>query len=382
MKMTFRLQCVVIFLSVLFFSCQKEVDWGLSNRVSIGSLQSNTTGDCLGSTVSGNYKKDTVLNTSHFVSVSVDVDSSGSYSIHTDTVNGYYFRAVGTFLNTGVQVVKLVGAGKPLATGTNTFTVKYNGTTCQFSVLVTAGTVSGGSGTSVYSIVCSNAFLNGTYQATIPMTPSNTLVLDVNVTTVGSWSLNSSTANGIWFSGSGNFSATGQQTITLTATGTPAAAGDFNIAVNNGTSNCLFQVTFTAAAVIDWKFTEGTVTYQGSMDNSQLQSVGPISTYSYSGSNTDDGLVFAIIDLAGGINVNETYSSSNTTSNSSGFVFTAGSGEMYTADNTTSGVNLIFKVTSHNTSTKTMQGTFSGTVRNSANAIKTITTGSFKGTYQ
>lgn len=379
MKIVFGLS-FVIFVSVLISSCQKEVDWGLGNNVSIGSLQSNTTGNCLGSTVSGNYKKDTTLNTSHFVNVSVDVDSSGSYSIHTDTVNGYYFRAIGTFTITGIQVVKLVGAGKPLAAGTNIFTVKYNGTICQFSVTVTAA--AGGGGTSAYSIDCTTADLNGTYEATVAMTTSNTVILDVNVTTAGSWSLTSSSANGITFSGSGNFSGTGAQTITLTATGIPAATGDFSISVNSGTSNCSFQVTFSAAAVIDWKFTEGTITYQGSMDNCQLQSVAGFATFSYIGSNTDDALVFAIVDLGGGINANETYSSSNIAGNSSGFVFSAGSGEMYTADNTTSGVNLIFKVTSHNTSTKTMVGTFSGTVRNSANAIKTISNGQFKGTYQ
>jgi hypothetical protein len=43
---------------------------------------------------------------------------------------------------------------------------------------------------------------------------------------------------------------------------------------------------------------------------------------------------------------------------------------------------MVFKVTSHNTTTKTIEGTFSGTCRNAANAIKTITTGTFKGTYQ
>jgi hypothetical protein len=385
MKMITRIPALLICITLFIISCQKEVDWGIGNRVSIGSLQSSITGDCLGSTVSGNYKKDSVLNSGHYVTVTVDVDSAGTYSISTDTVNGYFFRAIGTFSVAGTQTVKLVGTGKPVIAGTNTFTVKYNGSTCQFSVNVAASTGGGGgsTGTSVYSIDCGTATLNGSYQATISMTPSNTVSLNVKVTTAGTWNLTSATANGISFSGSGNFTATGPQTITLTATGTPTASGDFNISVNSGSSTCPFQVTFTAAPVIDWKFTEGSVTYQGQMDNSQLQTVVTISTYGYSGSNANnDDLVFAIVDFSGGMNANETYNSNNTTGNSSGFVFIADSGEIYTADNTTSGVNLIFKVTSHNTSTKSIQGTFSGTVRNSVNAIKTITNGTFKGTYQ
>lgn len=381
MKMIFRLQGFVIFLSVFILSCQKEVDWGIGNRVSIGSLQSNISGTCLGSTPSGTYKKDTVLNSSNFVSVNVDVDSLGTYSIYTDTVNGYFFRAIGTFNTSGPQIVKLVGTGKPASTGTNTFTVNYNGTSCEFSILVTAGSSGGGGGTSAYTIDCSNADVNGTYQATIATTPSNTVVLDVNVTTVGSWNLTSASANGISFSGSGIFSATGAQTITLAATGTPTATGDFNISVNNGTSNCSFMVTFAAAAVIDWKFTEGAVTYQGVFDDASFQSAGPASIFDYQGSNAGDLLVFAILDFSGGVNANENYNSNTLTSNSATFIFSAGSGETYTADNTTSGVNLTIKVTSHNTGTKTIQGTFSGTVRNSANAIKTISNGTFKGTY-
>ena len=382
MKMISRLYVLVIAFSVFIISCQKEVDWGIANRASIGSLQEDGTGNCLGSAVSGNFKKDTILNSGHFVNVNVDVDSAGAYTIYTDTVNGYFFRAIGTFNASGTQTVKLVASGKPLAAGTNTFTVRYNGTVCQFSVLVTTGTSGGGGGSSAFTIDCSNADVTGTYNATIDMTPANKVTLDVNVTTVGSWNLTSATINGISFSGSGTFTATGTQTITLTATGKPAAAGDFNISVNNGTSNCSFEVTVGAPITIDWKFTEGSITYQGSTDNAQLQSVGPVSAFTYSGSNTDDDIIIALADFGGGINANENYNTNALASNGGGFLFSAGSGESYNADNSTSGVNLLIKVTSHNTSTKTIQGTFSGTVRNSANAIKTITNGTFKGTYQ
>ena len=379
----YRLSVLMISLSVFIFSCQKEVDWGIGNKISVGSLQDDAGGNCLGSSLSGTYKKDTVLTAGNFVNINVDVDSIGTYTIYTDTVNGYFFRASGTFSSTGIQTVKLTGTGKPLAAGTNTFFVKYNGTVCQFSVVVTAGSSGGGGGTSVYTIDCSNAGIVGTYEATIAMTTSNKVTLDVNVTTAGSWNITSSTTNGIVFSGSGTFSATGPQQITLTGNGTPSAAGNFNFTVSNATSSCSFPVTFTAAAVVDWKFTEGSNTYQGTTDLTQFQSAAGITTFAYSGSNTGgDGLVFGLADLTGGINANETYNSNSITSNSGGFVFIAASGDMLTASTATTGVNITFKVTTHNTSTKTIQGTFSGTAKDAANANKTITNGTFKATYQ
>lgn len=369
---------------VIFFSCQKEISGTSSGNSSKGSLQ-NTAGNCLGSSVSGTYKKDTVLTAANFVSVNVQVDSAGTYSITTDTVNGYFFKAAGSFTTTGVQVVKLMGTGKPLNTGTNTFTVKYNGTTCQFTITVTAGSGGGGGGgSSVYTINCSTATLNGTYESGTAMTSSNTVVLNVNVTTAGSWSLTSTATNGITFSGNGTFTNNGAQTITLTASGTPAASGSFNIPVNNGTSNCTFPVSFSTAAIVDWKLTIGSTTYQGVVSNAQLQVVGGLfATFSFAGTNANsETLVFSIVDLAGGINANETYSSNNTTGNSSGFIFNISGGEIYTADNSSTNVNMIFKVTSHSTATKTIQGTFSGTSLTSSNAVATVTNGQFKATYQ
>ena len=379
MKLRLQILILLVIASMTFFSCQKEISGVILSKPSVGSLQKDATGNCLSSSVTGTFKKDEVLNAGNYVNVNVSVDSAGSYTITTDMVNGYSFKASGNFSSTGAQTVKLIASGKPIAAGTDIFTVKYNGTVCQFSVTVTAPT----GGSSAYSIDCASAVLSGTYESGTSMTASNTVVLNVNVTTIGTWSLTTTAVNAITFSGSGNFTSTGAQTITLTASGTPSASGAVNIAVNNGTSNCSFALTINAGAVVDWKFTEGASTYQGTINSAQLTAVATISIFSYSGANTaGDVLVFAITDLSGGINVNETYSSSNTTGNSSGFVFSGANGEMYSADNTTTTVNLVFKVTSHNTSTKAIQGTFTGTVLNSSNAVKTITGGQFKGTYQ
>jgi hypothetical protein len=378
-KTILKLHVFLAILSVISFSCQKEISGEIISKSSVGSLQKDGAGNCLASAVFGTYKKDAVLDATNYVNVNVKVDSTGSFNITTDVVNGYSFKVAGNFSSTGVQTVKLTASGKPIASGTNVFTVKYNGTVCQFSVTVTAPT----GGSSAYSIDCASAVLNGTYENGTSMTSANTVVLNVNVTAIGSWSLSTTAVNGITFNGSGNFTTTGAQTITLTGSGIPTASGAVNVTVNNGTSSCSFPLTINVAAVVDWKFTEGANTYQGTMTSSQLQAIGPISALTYSGSNSTDALVFGLADLAGGINANETYSSTNISGNSCGFVFSSSnSSEMYSADNTTTTVNIVFKVTSHNTSTKVIQGTFSGTVLNSSNVIKTITNGQFKATYQ
>jgi hypothetical protein len=244
MKTLLRLSGLMIFTSVFFIACQKEVSFEKGNvRVSVGSLAVDGTGNCLGAVVSGTYTKDTTLKATNYVDISVQVDTAGTYTISSDTVNGYSFKASGTFSATGTQAVRLAGAGKPLSAGTNIFTVTYNGTTCTFSVTVSTGT----GGSAVFLVNCTGAVAAGTYEVGTPLTAANTITLNVNVTTIGTWSISTAPAvNGITFSGSGTFATTGAQTIVLTGSGTPTAAGTFNFPVNAGTAPCSFSVVCTA----------------------------------------------------------------------------------------------------------------------------------------
>ena len=243
MKTLIKISTLLILTSVLFMACQKETSFEKGNTTaSVGSLSVDASGNCLGAVVSGTYYKDAAIKASNYVDVSVKVDSTGTYTISSDTVNGYYFKASGSFSATGTQTVRLVGGGKPLAAGTNIFTVKYNGTVCEFSVTVTVAT----GGSSVFSITCSGATPVGTYVAGTALTSANTITLNVNVTTIGTWSVTTAPAvNGIIFSGTGTFTATGAQTIVLTGSGTPTAAGTFTFTVTGGTATCTFQCTVT-----------------------------------------------------------------------------------------------------------------------------------------
>ena len=251
MKTLTRITALLMAASLIFMACQKEVSFEQGNSTaSVGSLATDASGNCLGAVISGNYYKDTALNAGNYVDVTVQVDTVGTYTISTDTVNGYYFKATGTFASTGTQTVRLIGGGKPLAPGPNIFTVIYNGTFCEFTVTVTAPA----GGSSAFTVTCTGATPTGTYVAgTALSATANTIVLNVNVTAVGSWSVTTAPAvNGITFSGTGNFTATGAQTITLAAGGTPTAAGTFTFTVTGGTGTCTFQVTVTSTAVPDY----------------------------------------------------------------------------------------------------------------------------------
>lgn len=253
MKSLLKILSLLVLTTVLFMACQKEVSFekGASNA-SIGSLAVDGSGNCLGAVVSGVYYKDTAIKASNYVDISVQVDTVGTYTISTDTVNGYYFKASGTFNTAGTQTVRLVGGGMPLAPGTNIFRVTYNGTICDFSVTVIAATPPAG-GSAVFTISCTGATPVGTYVAGTALTAANTITLNVNVTTIGTWSVTTAPAvNGIIFSGTGTFTATGAGTIILTASGTPTAAGTHTFTVTGGTGTCTFQCTTTAVVIPDY----------------------------------------------------------------------------------------------------------------------------------
>jgi hypothetical protein len=234
-----------VLLMALIFSCQKEKSFEIGNvAASTGSLKSGTTGDCLGSLVSGIYKKDTVLGSANYVDVQVDISKTGSYVISSDTINGFYFAATGVFTTVGLDTVRLQGSGTPVAAGTNVFTVTYDSSQCTFTVPVIDG---GSGGTSSFTLAgapndCTGASVQGIYTASVAANSSNTATIQVNVATVGTYAISTTEVDGITFSASGNFSATGSQQITLSANGTPATAGTFQIPITAGSSNCSFQL--------------------------------------------------------------------------------------------------------------------------------------------
>lgn len=121
----------------------------------------------------------------------------------------------------------------------------------------TAGTPGGGgTGTAVYTLdgtpsACSTPIITGNYAVGVALNASNTVILTVNVTTVGTYNIFTGTSNGISFSGAGTFTITGSQIIILVGSGTPASAATFSY--TPGTNGCSFPITVSASG--------GTYTY-------------------------------------------------------------------------------------------------------------------------
>jgi hypothetical protein len=245
MKLSF--QAAALFTAAIFFTaCQKTNDPG-AGVVSVGSLQSSATGNCTPVTVHGLFKVDSVLTSDNYVDIQVDVSVAGSFSIKSDSINGYSFKKTGT-ISPGLNTIRLYASGKPIATGVNNFTISYGITVCRFSITVFGA--GGGFGTALYTLGgspgnCSVSSITGNYVTDLAMTPSNKVEMTVNVTTAGTYNIATTSINGVTFSANGTFSNPGIQNIFLTAAGTPIAAGVFNYPVTNGATNCSFSITYT-----------------------------------------------------------------------------------------------------------------------------------------
>lgn len=165
-------------------------------------------------------------------------------------------------------------------------------------------TFNGGTG------VCTGAVIEGTFKVGTATTSANRVILAVMVDSVGTYNIITSTVNGVSFSGSGTFTATGAQTITLTASGTPATAGDFNFTA--GAGGCSFTITVVpnsgssggtavytfdgspascSGATVNGTYTAGTAT--GAANTVVLNvTVTTVGTYNIS-TTADNGITFS-----------------------------------------------------------------------------------------
>ncbi|MEJ7586023.1 MAG: hypothetical protein WKI04_00540 [Ferruginibacter sp.] len=243
---------LLFILSIFFYSCEKE--YSIEGNVVAGTAVFSFTGSpgtCTNAVVTGAYDAGVALGATNNVTIEIDVTTIGSYSITTATINGISFSGTGSFTVTGPQTVSLAGSGIPLVSGTFSFTPDPGG--CVFPVVITNG---GRTSTAAFTFTgapgaCTTATPAGTYQTGTALTASNTITIDVNVTTPGTWVITTPAVNGMTFSGSGNFTTATPQTVTLTGSGTPVTEGVFDFTLpNNG---CSFPITvFTGTPATDF----------------------------------------------------------------------------------------------------------------------------------
>jgi hypothetical protein len=135
---------------------------------------------------------------------------------------------------------------------------------------------------SIGGLPCSANMINGALTAGIAVS-GVTMTLHVNVTQVGTWNITSGPTNGVTFSGSGIFTGTGCQAITLTATGTPTALGSTTWNTNTIPAGSA-TATVAAGGSITSIACAGATTFGTLSANSAASGVS--STISYTGGNS------------------------------------------------------------------------------------------------
>lgn len=340
---------------------------------------------CTGFVIAGTYTSGTGLSASNTVTIDVNVTTIGAYMISTTAANGVTFSKIGTFTVIGSQTVTLTGSGTPTTAGVTNHTVNGAVGTCTFSITYTGGaspaayTLSGASG------ACTVATVAGTYTAGTVLTSANTVTVQVNVTTIGAYTLSTNTVNGITFSKTGVFATTGIQTVILTGNGTPAAAGTNTFMPQVGTSSCTFQLTVTGGAATEFikcKINGIDFTFNDSagaifpVPNPEVLVIG-----GYVNSTSSESFGFAIESLVTGGTVTPgtyTMAGSGTTyqiyaqyEDPSGILWDPSDGSVIAAD------PFIITITTRTLTRVT--GTFSGTLREDGTGAvtKIITAGSF-----
>ena len=231
-------------LSVIVFviACQRGIS-PYTDAISSGNLSKDNNGNCEPVTIGGNYHAQQNLTDSNYIEADVNITLPGSYNITTDTINGYSFKAIGTFANTGLNHVKLSAAGKPLIADTDYFTIKYNASFCQAIIVVIDTTIK----PALYTLdgapnICMNDTVYGSYIKGVVLDTNAKVKISLNVISPGTYTITTNTVNGYNFSGSGIFLNAGIQSVFLNAAGTPLNEETNTFDVNTGTSSCSFSI--------------------------------------------------------------------------------------------------------------------------------------------
>ncbi len=161
------------------------------------------------------------------VTTPVTVTTAGSWSISSNFANGVSFMDSGFFQAPGVYNINVEAYGTPSSPGTFTYTFTGSSASPNSCIISITTQVSSAANYTFAGAPdsCQNFFYTGSYNVGTPMNSQNTVTLNVNVTNVGTYTITSTTIDGITFSRTGTFTQTGLQPVTLNATGTPVQAG-------------------------------------------------------------------------------------------------------------------------------------------------------------
>jgi len=187
-------------------------------------------------TLNGTYTVGQAVTSANTMTLFANVTQVGSWNITTSASNGVTFSGSGSFTATGCQSITLTASGTPATEGP---LIAVTNTTPQGTAATTVQPVSNAAtnGTAVVTnygnSTCATGSvgtINGTLTQGVAVS-GVTMSLYANVTQAGSWTLSAS-QNGVAFTGSGTFTITGCQLITLTGAGTPTNTGSTTFTTN------------------------------------------------------------------------------------------------------------------------------------------------------
>lgn len=213
-----------------------------------------------GKSIDGSSVNVNPLMTNGYIMLPVTVTKAGTYSVVGTTGNGYSYIAEGTMLDVGNYVLKLVGSGTPI-TGNDSpqyydqVTLSFNGdnlttgcTPADLPKIPVAPAV----GKAKFDFVCASSTVNGIYIINSDLNSTNTITVQVNVTTPGYYSFLAEAA-GMQFSRSGEWTTGGMQSVTLLSTGKPTTAGVVPITIigesSDGNVTCDKNITVSYRAI-------------------------------------------------------------------------------------------------------------------------------------
>jgi hypothetical protein len=229
----------LLLIAFLLTNCKK--DYSYEGGTAEFSLL-NTNGSCTNPVISGDFIKGSALASSNTVQLQAYVTTAGRFSLQTNSRNGFLFSGTGSFSDTGIQTLTLTAGGRPDSNGDFIF-IPELAASCAFPVSVageqvpqTGYTIAGAPN------ACSNVQVAGEYQVNRILTGSNTIIINVNVFSTGDYIIQTDTLDGISFYAAGHFNQTGNQTVTLTGSGTPVLPQNLQFNLMGNGSACTFPL--------------------------------------------------------------------------------------------------------------------------------------------
>lgn len=369
---------VLLTAFILIVSCSKEFSFeGSQNNAAKGELYC---GDFI---VHGNYSINTPLTDSNYISAAVNVSHPGFYRIYSDTINGFYFGASGHFETIGKQKIILKSSGDVKALGTSSLHFHFGASECLFTILPDKA---------VYTFIesngnCNNNVVHGYYKAGKPVSVADSVSIQVNVRSAGTYELQTQTVNGMSFAAKGLFKSVGIQTINLHGTGTPKRGGAFMFPVIINNSSCTFSVVVgyrSADTTMYYRFVADGKIFSGYLDSAYLghQKLATDDLYTLSAGT----LLSAATDTIFTLNISRVnnYISTGTYHSAlfgsedfaGGIDFSTRSSFLYSSSRYLPSFKI--NLTNYNTNSRLIKGDFYGPAINPQGQTVNITNGEFK----